>query len=426
MGMNRLLTRTLLVLAALTLVAGQCLAAKPPAERRYFKGMQFLEEGRLGLAIDHFERVGTAPEVDLGTGKYKDIGYRKQLVQLLVNEGVIGLDPSFNIGNFSEALRARAHTRLGEIHFGQGDLAAALSELRRATLSDPEYPMAHCLTAQALLAKEDLTAAIKAAKQAYLLSPTYGEYRRVYATAVAKEASGLYHRGETGKARMAFEFAFQIDPLNPEAMAEYGWLLYLGKEQRVTADDPGARALREYTKFNGIYFIEQATRMAPSNARYHMLLGQAYEREGQWDLALESYQRALEAADGDSQAALGAARAFNALGAYESAIATLRRADGEHRGVEAWAELAAAYRGNGQYGAAVSAAQAAVRADAECARAHYELGLSLRCRGRADQAMSAFKRADLGDPKGDIGLKARVQILHLKSEQRVRSHQAPI
>jgi len=424
--MSRLLARTGLILASLTVAAGQCLAMQPPAERRYFKAMELLEQGRVGLAIEYLQQVATAPEVDLGTGKYKDIAYRKELVQLLVNEGLIGLDPSFNLANFAEALRARAHTRLGEIYTARGRYDQALAELKRATLSDPEYPMGHCRAAQALLARRsadpqgDLTAAIKAAKQAYLLSPTYVEYRRTYATAVAKEATGLYDKGETGKARMAYEFAFQIDPLNPEALAQYGWLLYLGKEQPLSADDPGARAIREYTKFNGIYFIQQATRLAPSNAHYHMLLGQAYEREGQWELALESYKLAMKAADRSLEAALGAARALNALAAYESAIAALEGAPGANGSPQAWAELAAAYRGNGQYGPAAEAAQVAIRAHADSARGHYELGLALRCQGRSDDALTAFEQADRLDPTGDVGLKSRVQLLHLKSEQRLR------
>ncbi|MFQ6133408.1 MAG: tetratricopeptide repeat protein [Armatimonadota bacterium] len=421
MPTNRLLMRVPLILAALTIVTGQCLAAAPPAERRYFNGMRFLEDGREGLAIEYLEKVARAPEVDLGTGKYKDIAFRKELVQLLVNEGVTGLDPSFNIANFGEALRARAHTRLGEIHMARGDYDRALSELKRATLSDPEYPMGHCRTAQVLLAKGDLTAAIKAAKQAYLLSPTYGEYRRTYATAVAKEATGLYEKGQTGLARMAYEFAFQIDPLNPEAMAEYGWLLYVGKEQRVTADDPGARAIREYTKFKGVYLIEQATQMAPSNPRYHLMLGRVYDREAQWKLSLASYKRALETANGSLEAALGAARAFNGLGAFESAIAMVRQAARAENDAEAYVELAAAYRGNEQYGAAVASAQDAINADERSARAHYECGLALRCQGRTEGALAAFRRAEQLDPKGEIGLKSRVQMLQLKSIKRVRS-----
>jgi tetratricopeptide (TPR) repeat protein len=287
--------------------------------------------------------------------------------------------------------------------------------------------MAYCRSAQALLAKGNLTDAIKEAKQAFLYSPTYPEYRRMYATTVAKDATQLYEKGQTGKARLAYEFAFQIDPLNPETMADYGWLLYTGREQPYSVDDPGARAIELYTKYEGIYFLEQATKLAPNEPQYMVRMGQVYEQEGQWQSALEWYQRAVKVGPSSLEARLGAARCYNHMGAHESAVAVLKEGLTTAAGTElaaVYAELAAAYRGGNATGRAVEAAKSALTADADSARAHLELGLALRAQGAMKPALQEFKRADVLDADGQIGLQARVQLLQLRSEERVAGRQA--
>ncbi len=425
MRMTDRLPAVALGLAACVVAASPCLAIKPPAERFYFLGVEALQDGHPSQALSLLEEVATAPEVDLETGKYKHIEYRKELIQLLINEGVAGVDPSFNIAKFGEALRARAHVRIAEVHMGEQRYEDAGRELERAKLRDALYPMAYCRSAQALLATGDLPNAIKDAKQAFLYSPTYGEYRRTYATAVAKDATQLYEKGQTGKARLAYEFAFQIDPLNPETMSDYGWLLYTGREQPYSVDEPGARALRLYTKHNGIYFLEQATRLAPNEPRYMVRMGQVYEREAQWQRALEWYQKAMRLAEDSVDARLGAARCFNAIGAHESAVSVLREAlksAGGERSVEVECELAAARRGDGAMGGAVAAARSALASDPNSARAQYELGLALRAQGATKPALEAFKRADVLDPKGHVGLQARVHMMQLRSIERVGAH----
>ncbi|MFQ5808426.1 MAG: tetratricopeptide repeat protein [Armatimonadota bacterium] len=404
-------------LASLLIVvgAGAALARVPPAERCYFGAVRLMEAGKTKPALALLQRAVVAPQVNLATGAYRDIAHRRELMQLLINEGVSGADPSFNIEKFHQALVARAHTRIAEILMQQGKFAEAVRQLERGKLADPDYPMAPCRLAQVHLALGDPAAAIKEAKAAWLNSPLYSEYRRTYATAVARNAAKLYTQGETGKAKLSFEFALQIDPLNPETLSDYGWLLFSGEEELpFRVSESAEKAIRKYTRSQALYMMEQATELAPEVAGYHLQLGRAYQLLGEREKATASYQRAAEVEPANADARLAAARALLASGETTVALEHLREAlQRRPDDVAVLTELAAAYRRQGDAARAARHAQEALDLDANNARAHYELALSHLARGQESQAILELQRARALAPNERIGLQARSRLAQL-------------
>ncbi|MGD8237035.1 MAG: tetratricopeptide repeat protein [Armatimonadota bacterium] len=389
--------------------------ARVPAEGCYFEALRQLEVGKTKQALRWLRRAIVAPQVSMARGAYRHIAHRRELVQLLINEGVSGADPSFNIEKFHQALVARAHTRIAEILMQQGEFEEAARELERGKLADPDYPMAACRLAQAHLALGDPAAAIKEAKAAWLTSPLYTEYRRTYATAVARSAAKLYTHGETGKARLSFEFALQIDPLNPETLSDYGWLLFSGEEELpFRVSESAEKAIRKYTRSQALYMMQQATVLAPGVAGYHLQLGRAYQLLGERDKAIASHRRAAEAEPANPDARLAAARATLADGDSAAALEHLREARRRRPDdVAVHTELAAAYRRQGDATRATRSAEDALDLDASNARAHYELALSHLARGQESLAILQLERARALAPNKRVGLQARSRLAQL-------------
>jgi tetratricopeptide (TPR) repeat protein len=374
-----------------------------------------MEQGNAKKALALLRRATLAPGVHMPTGAYRDVAHRRELMQLLINEGVSGVDPSFNIEKFHQALVARSHTRIAEILVHEGDFEEAARELGRAKLADPDYPMAPCRLAQVHLALGDPAVAIKEAKQAWLSSPLYTEYRRTYATAVARSAAKLYTQGETGKAHLSFEFALQIDPLNPETLSDYGWLLFTGEEELpFRVSEEAERAIRKYTRSQALYMMQQATQLAPDVAGYHLQLGRAYQLMGQRDMAAACCERAAGVEPANADARLAAARALLDSGAPALALKQLGEALRQRPDdVAVYTELAAAYRAHGDPARAARCAEQAIDLDASNARARYELGLARLALGHRSDAILELQRARALASDAHIGLLARTRLAQL-------------
>jgi len=129
-----------LVAALLLAVSASAAHAAVPAEGCYFEGLRLMEAGKPKPALQWLRRTLVAPQVNLATGAYRHIAHRRELMQLLINEGVSGADPSFNIEKFHQALVARAHTRIAEMLMRDAAFDEAARELERAKLADPSSP----------------------------------------------------------------------------------------------------------------------------------------------------------------------------------------------------------------------------------------------------------------------------------------------
>ena len=398
--------RPALLLVALTAAS----VAADHAETLYFLGIERLDSGDADGAYRLFRRIPTAPEVDLERSSYRDIGYRRELIQLLVNEGTEGLDPTFNIGKMKQAVRARARTRMAEIHMDRGEHDQAIEHLQIANRDDKGYALAHCRLAQCHLRLGNAGAAINAAKEAYLLSPTLRMYRRTYATAVATEAERIEAAGEVGKAMLAYDFAFEIDPLNPTALANYGHFLYRTGTTGREDDGNGHPAIATYNRLKGVYLIEQGARLALGDLRIQLRAGRVFRAEGRPDRAVEFFDRAADAGDGPLEAAKGAAWALIELGECDDALLRLRPLVREHpRDVDLVVLMAEAYLRQGRVKDAEKQARAALKLGKDSPEALHIRGVCRLAEGDIRDAERVLRQA--ADAGADTRAGLRAQIL---------------
>jgi Flp pilus assembly protein TadD len=100
---------------------------------------------------------------------------------------------------------ARAHYNLAETYRREGDLPAAILELRAALAAHEAYPDAHSNLAGALLTKGDLSAAVRHLQRAAALAPEDSRVHVNYATAL-----GL--SGRTAAAAHELQIALRLQP----------------------------------------------------------------------------------------------------------------------------------------------------------------------------------------------------------------------
>ncbi len=369
-------------------------AGGEPAETLYFLAMAKLDRGEKRDAYDLLKRVPTAPEVDLERSSYKDIGYRRELIQLLVTEGTEGLDPTFNIGKLKQALRARAQTRMAEIHMERGQYAKAIELLRAARRADKNYPMAHCRMAECFLAVGEPAEAVNAAKEAYLLSPTYRLYRQTYATALATDAERVQQAGETGKALLAYDFAFEIDPLNAVAMSNYGYYLYQGGDPRPFEAPTEHAAIRRYNRLKGLYLIEESAELAPDRVPIQVRAGEVFWVEKRPARALSYFAHALDLDSKNLEALQGAVRCLLALHEHRRAADLAKEGLRAHKGdLELRSGLAEAYLGLKEFDQAIDTARAVLKKDRSSARAYLVLGTARLATGKTREGTEALRKA---------------------------------
>ena len=201
---------------------------------------------------------------------------------------------------------------------------------------------------------------------------------------------GVLHakRGRWSDSRVAFERTVQLQPQDVDAWTNLGWLLSELK-QVGRAREAFGRALA----------------LDPGFGRAHAGMAGLYaEEEGDYDKAIEGYQRAL-AAEPDNPAYLyDMGWAFYRKGMTDRALEILTRAlvlnpdDAAGRAKVGWVRFR-----RSEYPAAIDEFQRALRLDPAYAFARFGLARALQAEGRADLAMGEYRRA-WRDSKNDLYL----------------------
>ncbi|HSL20763.1 MAG TPA: tetratricopeptide repeat protein [Vicinamibacterales bacterium] len=148
-----------------------------------------------------------------------------------------------------------------------------------------------------------------------------------------------------------------------------------------------------------ILTLESLTRMCPTVAQYHYLLGVALMQAGEMIGATEMLERAEQLEAGRLLTLVALGLAYNNRKMYAEALTPLRRAvEIEPDNVEAVAALAEAEEGMGAEQPAESHARRALEQTPQHARANLVLGLVLMRKQRFEEARDAFLRAAAADP----------------------------
>lgn len=146
-----------------------------------------------------------------------------------------------------------------------------------------------------------------------------------------------------------------------------------------------ARALARRDAATAIRLAEGAVALAPRDAGYRLLLGQAYQRAGRFASARDTFAEVLELAPGNGKAALSLALAQIATGDWSAAQATLAR----HAAIMPVGDLGLATALAGNPAAAITTLAAAARMPGADAKVRQNLALSYALAGQWTMARVA-------------------------------------
>jgi len=307
--------------------------------------------------------------------------------------------------------RARVLKTIAWVEHLSGDDGAALEDLTRALLTDPEQPFRAELYSEAFL---DLYH--DAQKRAF-------EERRAVADENLRSGIEALRAGELDRARQLLDAALRAVPDQPtalynralvdlyedrhqEALAGFEKLLALGEEKV----DAKLRALA-LTNVGYLYQLRgrnqeaetalaQAVELDPRNDKAWINLGTARRRLGRSAEAAEAFRRAHQLAPDNPQALNNLAIAYMDAKDWVSAVGLLAGAAPRFDDPKIWLNLGRAQAGMGNVGGALSSYEAAIRTDPndgegvasaaaiDLARFHLERGEAGRALGRAEQAVA--------------------------------------
>jgi tetratricopeptide (TPR) repeat protein len=155
------------------------------------------------------------------------------------------------------------------------------------------------------------------------------------------------------------------------------------------------------TWHDDIALYSRVVAAAPRNARGHLQLGLAWERQGRFDEAESHYRRARELASWLPHPSnnLGLIRLRE--GRYDAARAFLREAvRRDPTFVDAYANMGFLYARQGRWGEAVPWYERVTRLSPDSPRAHRTLAEALKMAGRYEEARSHLQTALALDPRG--------------------------
>ena len=213
-----------------------------------------------------------------------------------------------------------------------GEEGTAADAFSRALAINPSNPVAQNLLGYSRLELGEVDAGVKALRQAVALDPRYAEARY-------NLAFGLWAAGEKQAAAEELELAFELEP----------------ELRRKAERDPKYRAVRDYIEKNAV----TATAATQDEAAF-IERGVTEAQQGNWDAAVELYDRALEANPTNAEVLDIKGYALYRGKRYREAVVTLKRA---------------------------------VEESPDAALAHLNLGLALFRDGRRTEARAALDRA---------------------------------
>ena len=207
----------------------------------------------------------------------------------------------------------------GRTHFEAGNLEAAITALKRASSFDPDNPeilaeMARIQTYSSALSTTDaersqrLAEALDSIDRAKELNPNNSEVLAIRAFVLDWSANPFLVDQETAKdllnrAEAEAVMALQIDSTNTLALAYY------------------AEVLVSQMKWNQAFqYIQQAVERDPTLMDVHRIMAFTYETLGEYNLAIQSYNKAIEIMPNYTYLYIAVGRIYRHLQLYDQAL----------------------------------------------------------------------------------------------------------
>jgi len=279
--------------------SGALKAADPSSsaqDREYRRGVSLQQEGRMSEAIDAFRAcLRLDPTRSQTYDRLKEAYGHKQTIDQVVAE----------LSNRTERDRGDfvSWNLLGVLYVKQGRWSDGMAALERAVLSQPRDVDAWTNLGWLLTELKQVGRAREAFGRALALNPGYG---RAHAGMAGLHAEG---GGDYDKAIEAYRLALSAEPDNPTYLYDMGWAYYrkgmtdraleiLTRASVLAPDDPAGRAkvgwarlrLKDYPA--AIEEFQQALRQQPTYAFARFGLARALQAEGRNDSAMAEYKRA--------------------------------------------------------------------------------------------------------------------------------------
>ena len=275
----------------------------------------------------------------------------------------------------STALTAKADTQLMN-----GQIDPAIATYREAIKNNPQNGEAKLGLSDALAAKgievagdTNNVAAATFLEEAVTLDPKND-------VAYAKLGEVYDARNDSGKARINYEKALQI---NPELTALY---VPVG----VSYLNGGEIAKAEYS-------VQNAEKRGVSDAELYNLKGMVLYRQNKNADSLAAFEKALSLDARNTTAKYYRAAIFDRLNQPEQSLAAYRETVAMDPGHSAaWFDLGAMYYNRGNYAEAITAYKEAVRIDPDFHQAHANLASTYRQLERFGEANAEYKLAEVG------------------------------
>lgn len=192
---------------------------------------------------------------------------------------------------------------------------------------------------------------------------------------------------QNAEAAAAFERAREIMPENPEVLRNLGIVYQKEREYE--------RAIESYRSL---------LRLRPNDPEIHFNLGKCYQGLSAWGEAARSFEKALELAPGDAKSHYNLALTLRALGRYQDELTELEAAWKADPGIPGIAALlGSVYAREGRLDEAIDAFERSLETEPGVAATHYHLASALAVRGQRERALEHFRRAkELGIDVPDL------------------------
>ena len=315
---------------------------KTPMRRRLaaaIAGVAFVAASIALVASYGFaHRTGQVTQLSEGGARLYEIGryYWNQRTKVGVQKSlvyfaqVIDSDPNSPVGY---AALAEANAVMGDYGYGVDKPSRYFSRATvyadKALKLDPNSAEAHAVLGLIMLDKKQMAKATTELERAIALDPSYGPAREWYGIALLGQ----------GRVRDGFHQLRAAADLDPLSVATTAWL--------------GSAAYFNRRFGDAIAYSRQALELSPQRTEVLATIGEAYEAQGDFDAAIDSYKK-LAAANSEQRAEAAAllAHAYAMAHRMPEARAQLAYARAHARDVQP-ADLALAAESTGDHSIAL-------------------------------------------------------------------------
>lgn len=298
---------------------------------------------------------------------------------------------------------AELHLLTGKRHEDQGQLQEAFNSYQRALASYTNYAPAYLAIARMFLSQGQPERAIPALTQVDQLQPEL-----IDAELHAQLARVLTDRNAYDAAIPHWQKAIALQPNNPDLRIQFGnTLLKRGNPEEAIAiykealslninHIPAYLQLSQAFQQAALLYQQRAFDLQPELAPVdtHFNLGLNFAEQGQPDLAIRAYQRAVHLKPDWAEAHCNLGNLYSAKGQLDEAIASLKRAVALNPNfIEALSNLGNAYAKQGDLDSALNYHQKAIALRPNWAELHFNLADAYAQHQRFDDALPLYYKA---------------------------------